>query len=352
MYCNEKIADSQESVGYNESMIALAILCGALGVLLVLVTAMQPTFSSISQFELKRRQKNGDDQFAREQLLADVVSLQTVLIALLLVIFVAVSVSAFGWIWGIVVSVVVALEYGALARLDLVKKYANKLYVVLEPRLLFVAQKLQKPLALIRGVQGQKPYSLSVGSRDELEHIIKESGTLLTNDEKQRITHGLSFSAKTVADIMTPRTVIEGVNRDEVLGPLVLDDLHKTGHSRFPVIENDIDHVVGMLYVRSLLALDKKKTPKASDAMDPQVFYIHKDQNLTHALAAFLRTKHHLFIVVNEYRETVGVLSLEDVLEALIGKKIIDEFDAHDDLRAVAAQNPRKNNSPKKHHDI
>jgi CBS domain containing-hemolysin-like protein len=130
------------------------------------------------------------------------------------------------------------------------------------------------------------------------------------------------------------------------LGPLTLNDLHKTGHSRLPVINGDIDHVVGILNLKGLLALDIKRSTTAEKAMDPKVYYIRADQVLQHALAAFLRTKHQLFIVVNEYRETVGLLTLEDAIEALIGRKIVDEFDAHDDLRAVALRNPRDNNRP------
>ena len=83
-----------------------------------------------------------------------------------------------------------------------------------------------------------------------------------------------------------------------------------------------------------------------------RVFYIHELQTLDHALAAFIKTHHHLFVVINEYRETVGILSLEDVTEALIGRKIVDEFDAHDDLRKVANHNPHKLNSAPHHTDV
>ena len=86
--------------------------------------------------------------------------------------------------------------------------------------------------------------------------------------------------------------------------------------------------------------------------MEKRVFYIREDQTLQHALNAFIRTHHHLFVVVNEYRETVGVLSLEDVMEALLGHEIVDEFDAHDDLRKVAERNPRKNNQPTGHTNV
>ena len=150
---------------------------------------------------------------------------------------------------------------------------------------------------------------------------------------------------------MIPRTMIDSIGKDEVLGPIVLDGLYKTGHSRFPVIDGDIDHVVGMLYVQDLVTISNAKKSQKSyhvtDAMEHAVCYIREDQSLQQALAAFIKTRHHLFIVINQYRETVGLLSLEDALEALLGKKINDEFDTHEDLRKVAERNPRGNNSPK-----
>jgi CBS domain containing-hemolysin-like protein len=151
---------------------------------------------------------------------------------------------------------------------------------------------------------------------------------------------------------MTPQSVIKYIDKKEFLGPLVLNDLHKHGHSRLPVINDDINHVVGILYLKDLLTLDVKKSATAEKIMEPKVYYIRADQTLGHALAAFLKTHHHLFIVVNEYRETVGLLTLEDVIEALIGRKIIDEFDAHDDLRAVALRNLNLNNRPDKREDV
>ena len=74
----------------------------------------------------------------------------------------------------------------------------------------------------------------------------------------------------------------------------------------------------------------------AEKAMDSGINYIRQDQTLNQALAAFLKTHKHLFIVVNESRETVGLLTLNDVIQELIGHPIIDEFDTHDNLHAVA----------------
>ena len=78
--------------------------------------------------------------------------------------------------------------------------------------------------------------------------------------------------------------------------------------------------------------------------MEKRVFYINQEQTLDRALAAFIKTRHHLFVVVNGYRETAGILTLEDTIEALLGREIVDEFDVHDDLRVVAARSAKGNN--------
>ena len=106
------------------------------------------------------------------------------------------------------------------------------------------------------------------------------------------------------------------------------------------------------MHLEGLLALDIKRSTTAEKAMEPKVFYIRQDQTLQHALAAFLRTKHPLFIVVNSDKETVGLLSLEDVMEALLGREIIDEFDNHDNLREVSRRDLSNHSSHERHRDL
>ena len=101
-----------------------------------------------------------------------------------------------------------------------------------------------------------------------------------------------------------------------------------------------------------LLLLQQKTSQSARQAMEKKIYYINQSQTLQHALAAFLSTRHHLFIVVNGYRETAGIITLEDVLEALIGSKIVDEFDTHDDLRVVADRHAKRNNSSPNSTDV
>lgn len=335
----------------------MLLLCLVTFILLIFVAAVAPRFETMSSFELHRRKKQGDTAaesiLRRRSLLGDVLSLQKLLSALLLIVLVLLIVSTFGWVWGVLLSLFVALEYGAIARVGTFQRSSQRLYEKHESALLAFIEKYQTFFIIIRSVTPEWRKELKLDSREELEQLVAGAGDLLKSDEQKLIIHGLQFPEKLVKDIMTPRGVIDSIPKDELLGPLVLDDLHKTGHSRFPVIDGDIDHIVGVLYIQDLLTIDTGKgSSTAEKTMLPRVFYIREDQTLDHALAAFLRTHHHLFIVINQYRETVGIVSLEDVIEALLGRKIIDEFDTHEDLRAVAARNPRKNNHPQKREDV
>lgn len=334
----------------------LTFLCLLSFLALVAVSSVVPKRSGLSQFELRRRHEEGDKTAAillrREESLGDIISIQRVLSALFLVIFVALAVAAFGWFTGIIVAVVVALEYGAISRMKIVKDTTQPLYERYEELILQRINQHENIFRLVRSVSIE-PVETRLDSREELVHLVGESGSLLSGDEKKLVLHGLEFGKRRVDEIMTPRGVIDTIGKKELLGPLVLDDLHKTGHSRFPVTDGDVDHIVGVLHIQDLLVLDaRQRSSTAEKAMEPRVFYIREDQTLDHALTAFLRTRHHLFVVVNEFRETVGIVSLEDVIEALLGRKIVDEFDAHEDLRVVAARNPRGNNEPQKHEDI
>jgi CBS domain containing-hemolysin-like protein len=317
---------------------------------------MRPSQVSTSYFELKRRSEKGDKDAAwhlhREQRLGDIISLQRVITAVLLVLTAVMAIVALGWLWGIITAVLVALFYGRLAHLALIERLASRLYAALEPKLLKLITRYPRIAASLRSVVLESEDFHQIESREELEHLVEKSSGILTTEQKQLIVHSLKFDDTAVKDIMTPKSVIDSVKDGEFLGPMVLSELHKLGHSRLPVINGDIDHVVGMLYIQDLLTLDNKRSVTAEKAMEPKVFYIRQDQTLQYALAAFLKTRHHLFIVINEYRETVGLLTLEDVIEALLGRKIVDEFDAHDDLRAVAERNLADNNIPPKHADV
>ena len=316
---------------------------------LVMITSMVPRRSVLSAFELERRRKAGDETAAnelkREMLLDDILSLKRVAESFLLVLIVVLAVAAFPPIISIIFALIVALFYGHLAHYEVVHEWANRIYEHYDEKLVSFVDKYPQIGRVMRTIPLSRNET-EISSREELEHLVENAGEILTDDEKKLLTNGLHFPERHVEAIMTPRGVIETIPKQELVGPLMLDALHKTGHSRFPVVDGDIDHVVGVLHIKELLNLKDKDSKTAAQAMDSHVYYINQDQTLDRALAAFIKTRRHLFIVVNGYRETAGIITLEDVMEALLGREIVDEYDIHDDLRVVAERNAKGNNNP------
>ncbi len=167
-----------------------------------------------------------------------------------------------------------------------------------------------------------------------LERQKIQADSRLSVEELELAMHALTFGDRQVGDIMIPKRQVRTVSASEATGPIVIRELHDSGFSRFPVYGEKHDDIVGVLYLRDLVSL--KKTGPVADVMDKSVFYVHEEYPLEQALHAFLRTKHHLFVVVDSFEQYVGILTIEDILEQILGCKIVDEFDQYDNLRAVA----------------
>jgi len=320
---------------------------------LLLISGMKPIYSSFSMPELERRAKQSvvaKAELKRQKLLPQIQAILTIKTALLLVVTVVLLLATFHWAFAIIVAIIVAVLYQPLAQTKRLSKMANDLYLKIEPKLLQLVQKFPKVFLFLS--ESTMQADQRVHSKEEFQELIERSNMVLTDIERKVIVNALDFNDKVVSSVMTPKSVIDFINRGEFLGPLVLDELHALGHSRLPVIDKDLDHVVGILYLRDLMSLDVRKSATAEKVMDTHVYYVREDQTLEHALAAFLKNRHHMFVVINKQRETVGLLTIEDTIEALLGRRIIDEDDNHADLRSVAEHEGRHNNNPDGHIDV
>lgn len=169
-----------------------------------------------------------------------------------------------------------------------------------------------------------------------LERQKAQPDSRINMNEIALLQHALTFGDRTVADALVPKRVVKMVRVSDSIGPVLMSDLHASGHSRFPVYaDGKRDNIVGILYLHDLVGA--KHTGTVEAIMSTKLTYVHEDFTLQQALQAFLKTKQHLFLVVNGFEELVGIITIEDVLEQMIGKQIVDEFDHYDDLRAVAA---------------
>lgn len=333
----------------------LAILL--LASLTLLGVSLQKTYQSLPAKELKRRAAKGDEVAALlNRAVAYGFSLQVLLWLIIGLsaagFFVVLSRSVPSWL---AVMGSVALLWTGFAWLPAtqVTGYGQWLAKTITPAIEWLLRTLH-PVLVRAGQLVRTKGKLSVHTglyqkEDLIELLDQQNGQLdnrITPSELMFARTALMFEEKVVRDIMTPRRVVKMVGADESVGPLLMDELHKSGFSRFPVFEKK-DQIVGTLYLRSLV--EKKATGKVKDLMDKKVFYVNEGQPLGHVLNAFIKTKHHLFIVVNEFEEISGVITIEDVIEQLIGRQIVDEFDKYDNLREVAALAAKKDKTTHAH---
>jgi CBS domain containing-hemolysin-like protein len=179
--------------------------------------------------------------------------------------------------------------------------------------------------------------------QDLVELLKQQKGQLDNRISKEEIAiarNALTFGDKLVRDVMTPRRVMKSINASDSVGPVTMEELHKSGHSRFPVYEDKKDNFVGILYMRDMVKARAGGLVKS--LMESKVFYVHDESNIDEVLQAFIKTHHHLFLVVNNFEEIVGLITMEDILEEILGQPILDEFDQYDSLRAVATKLAQK----------
>jgi len=166
--------------------------------------------------------------------------------------------------------------------------------------------------------------------------ISRKSGHI-KEEQAQVITNILRLGKRTVRQVMTPRTVTFSLNKNMTVNEAAeLTDDWKT-HSRAPVYDGDTDNVVGIVLSRDvyMAAADNRQHLKLSQIMHPAHF-VPETAPLNRILFEFFERHQHLFIVVDEYGSVTGVLSLEDIIEEIVGQEIMDESDRTKDMRELA----------------
>lgn len=155
--------------------------------------------------------------------------------------------------------------------------------------------------------------------------------------EEESIRNILQLDVKQARNIMTPRTVVSSLSIDMTVEE-ARDEKHCWAHSRVPVFEgDDPEDIVGIVYRRDVLvaAAEDLEDKRLADLMKP-VHFVLDTLTLDRLLIKFLESHVHLFVVLDEYGGLSGVVTLEDVLEEILGKEIIDETDEVADMRELA----------------
>ncbi len=339
------------------SVLIFFLLSVALIGLSALFSGLTLGLMSLSIFELKRKVELGNTDAAlvypirvRGNELLVTLIIGNVLVNVALTVLLDSAFPGSSVVSGLIVVVlatVLITFFGEILPQAALKKHGLVVSARLSPYINFtlkIARPIARPIgkALDRFIGGELP---NIYSTDELVKILEEheasDDSDVEEDELRIVRNALSFGDKKIEDIMTPKSMIAAIDADQELATGVLKELHDSGHSRFPVYDKSLDKIVGILFLRDLIDLHKAK-PKAKDAASDNVYFVNEQENLDHVLNAFLRTKVHLYLVVNEFSETVGLVTVEDIIEEIMGQEIVDEFDKYDDLREVAALNASK----------
>jgi len=179
-------------------------------------------------------------------------------------------------------------------------------------------------LAIHRNL-GKEKSNLSV---DQLSQALELTSEEDTTKEEHKILKGIvSFGNTDTKQVMRPRIDIFALS-DEMQYEEIIPEIINNGFSRIPVYKDNVDTIIGVLYVKDLLPhIDKKKFNWISIIREP--FFVPENKKLDDLMAEFQEKKVHLAIVVDEYGGTSGIVSLEDIIEEIVGD-ISDEFDDED----------------------
>jgi Mg2+/Co2+ transporter CorB len=200
--------------------------------------------------------------------------------------------------------------------------YVYRALVLIARPLLWVTNKLAYGLLSLFGVVRTSRVDQALSS-EELRTVVAEAGPLIPQRHRQMLLSILDLGSVTVNDIMIPRHEIAAIDVDENWEDL-LDKLRQTPHTRLPVYDTELDNCMGILHMKRVaheLARGTLTRERLIDiARQREPYYVPEGTPLNVQLAAFQRNRRRLAFVVNEYGDIDGLVTLEDLLEEIVGE--------------------------------
>lgn len=154
---------------------------------------------------------------------------------------------------------------------------------------------------------------------DFIDILKRTPRTILSDTDRTRIAAVMSFNDRKVSELMVPKSQMVFVQKDEMLGPLVLDKLYKSGFTHFPMVDSK-NKVKGVIHTEALNTLEIKKTDRASKYLDKNFNYLHTTDSLPHAVEEIIRTGSYYFLVLDNTDSLAGFFTVETLLNYLLGQ--------------------------------
>lgn len=174
-----------------------------------------------------------------------------------------------------------------------------------------------------------------LSSRTELRNAIAESGIVIPRQHQRMLTSLLDLESVTVEDIMVPRNEIASIDMSDDWDT-VLQMLRTTPHTRLPVCEDNLDNIIGILHMKKVahaLVLGDMTRPVLRDiAREREAYFVPAGTSLSTQLQNFQRNRRRIAMVVDEYGDILGLVTLEDILEEIVGEFTSDPASLHKDI--------------------
>ena len=306
-------------------------------------SASETAFSSLNQIRLKSRAEDGDSSAARVLAMAEQYDklLSTILIGNNIVNIAAASIGTIlftqmlgaerGATVSTIVLTIIVLIFGEVTPKSLAKEMPEKVATAVSPFLVLLMT-LMTPLTWLF-TQWKKLLGHFVHSGEadtitegELMTMVSEAENdgELTDRESELIRSAIEFDDVEVEEILTPRVDVVAVEDDIPLEELA-QTFAESGYSRLPVYHGTIDNIIGVVHEKDFYIARLKKATKIDDLVVPTLYTTGSTQ-ISQLLRTLREQHHHLAVVVDEYGGTEGIITLEDILEELVGE-IWDEHD-------------------------
>lgn len=317
----------------------MVVLIAALVMLSAFFSSTETAFSSVSRIRLKNIADNGDKRAKKALYIVDHYdkALSTILVgnnivniassALATLLFVSFLGDAMGTLMSTIVLTIVVLICGEVLpkniaienNVKMCLSFAGilKVLMILLTPVTFLLLKLTDLVKKISSKNKKKSPSVT---EDELKYIVEsiEEEGVLEEQESELVQSALEFDEKTAYDILTPRVDMTAVNIDD--DPAKIKDvIMKERFSRIPVYKDNIDNIIGILHSRDFLeALLVGSQPDIKNLIQP-AFFIYRSKKLSSLLADFKHKKLHIAVVTDDYGGTLGIVTMEDLLEQIVG---------------------------------
>ena len=306
-------------------------------------SASETAFSSLNQIRLKSRAEDGDSSAARVLAMAEQYDklLSTILIGNNIVNIAAASIGTIlftqmlgaerGATMSTIVLTIIVLIFGEVTPKSLAQEMPEKVATAVSPFLVLLMA-LMTPLTWLF-TQWKKLLGHFVHSGEadtitegELMTMVSEAENdgELTDRESELIRSAIEFDDVEVEEILTPRVDVVAVEDDIPLEELA-QTFAESGYSRLPVYHGTIDNIIGVVHEKDFYIARLKKATKIDDLVVPTLYTTGSTQ-ISQLLRTLREQHHHLAVVVDEYGGTEGIITLEDILEELVGE-IWDEHD-------------------------